>query len=130
MLDNLRYLFSVSLVIVISMVIFVSISSAESQASSIFYISKGVKVLAFVGGPPDSLSLKPIRVTSYEDQEIYLLHKDSGPGLYSFYLKGFKYESNDEYGSFDDDGFFVVSRRKVSQTKYFPKSSLKKKSKK
>ena len=108
----LRYLLGASLIIVILIVVSVTSSSAESSLKGIYYISKNVKVLAFYGDP-HSLNVTPLRLTSSERQKIRLFHKKSGPGIYAFYIEGFKYKTDDDYEVVREKGYFLISRRKV-----------------
>ena len=106
------------LTILIVLVVSTTGSLAESRPEGIYYISKNVKVLAFLGDP-HSLNVTPLRLTSFEHQKIRLFHKKSGPGIYAFYIDGFRYKDGDDYEVVREKGYFLVSRRKVIKaTKY------------
>ncbi len=105
-------------------------SCAEQPPSkySIFYMSKNVKVLAFIGHP-SSLDVTPIRLESYANQKIHLIHKKSGPGVYAFSLLGFKYKTDKGYEVMREQGYFLISKYKIRKSKYKLKTSLKHKTK-
>jgi hypothetical protein len=72
-----------------------------------YWIKGDVTVLAFIG-EPDTLNLQMIRYTTYCDQQVTLLNRESGPGIYSFYLFGLIIK--DENGNrkrINENGFFL-----------------------
>jgi hypothetical protein len=93
-------------------------SSGSAFAEDNFYlIDKDVKLLAFVG-PIGATVVKPVLYYTAVKQYITLLHKDSGPGIYAFYLK--RTIVNNENGdpiTISDDGFFVVRKKFVKEYK-------------
>ena len=121
----LRYLLLASLGIVVFMVIYVTGSSA-SKERNVYWIDKGVPVLAFIGNP-HSLKLKPVRFTTSEKQPINLFHKKSGPGIYAFYLPELAVQSTIGKRTLSMDGYFLVKRRLVRTSQYKKKVSLKSK---
>jgi len=55
-----------------------------------------------------------------------LFYKNSGPGIWAFYLTGFV--EKDIYGNrniIESNGFFLVKRNMISETEYKEKFSLK-----
>jgi len=120
---TLRLLLSASLVIVILMVIFVTGSRADPGVK-FRYLPKGTIVLAFIGNPT-TLDLVPVRLTSYEDQRVQFFHRRSGPGLHTFYLRGFRYKTDEGYEVIRDHGYFMVHKRKLRVGTYSPKLSMK-----
>lgn len=97
---------------VLYLIVFGMIKANAADKTLFYVIPKGTKVLAFVGDP-HSLNVKPIRLTSYEDQPVLIFHKKSGPGVWSFYLKGFEHNEQGRKVTISDNGYFMVSRRKL-----------------
>ena len=97
---------------------FLASGSTAFAKKSLFYIlPKGTKVLAFVGDP-HSLNVTPMRLTSYENQSILIFHRKSGPGIWSFYLRGFVHDDKIR-GRVEIplNGYFMVSKRKIINPK-------------
>jgi hypothetical protein len=102
------------IILILFAVMYLGIVKADAANKNLFYIiPKGTTVLAFIGDP-HSLNVKPIRLTSYEDQNILIFHRKSGPGIWAFYLKGFSHlTSNGTKTIIPNDGYFMVSKRKI-----------------
>jgi len=116
--------------IIIFIIVFIfSVCSAMSKRTNEYWIDKNVTVLAFIGSPVLSSSI-PIRITTYEKQPIILLHKKSGRGIYAFYLKNLIVKG--KHGRkhiIKKEGFFVVKKKLLSHSKFYPKASMKRKTK-
>ena len=100
-------------------------SSAYNKKKKVYWIDKGVTVLAFIGNP-HSLKLHPVRFTTYKKQVIKLFHKKSGPGIYAFYLPGFA--AKDIFGGeriIPYDGYFMVKKRFIRSPEDKKKISMK-----
>jgi len=99
-------------------------SSAAYKKKKVYWIDKGITVLAFIGDP-HSLKLTPVRFKTYEKQVIKLFHKKSGPGIYAFYLPGLKVR--DMFGGkrIITNGYFMVKKRFIRSTEYKKKVSMK-----
>jgi len=95
-----------------------------------YWIDSDQRILAFVG-KPHARVIKPVLFETATKQRILLFHKDSGPGVWAFYLKGLVVKDQDGFAkSVRKDGFFVVKKRLVRENRYSKKVSLKEKTKK
>jgi len=117
------------IIIFISIFIFSVYSIAMSKRAKQYWINKNVTVLAFIGNP-NSSSLTPVRFVTYEKQPIVLMHKKSGRGIYAFYLKNLIVKGDYGRRVIKKEGFFVVKKKLLSSSPYWPKQSMKSKTKK
>jgi hypothetical protein len=110
--------------IFIIIVICFPLSSANAK-TKLYWIDKGITVLAFIGNPY-SQNIIPIKLTSSKKQKIRLFHKKSGPGIYAFYLKGLSIKNkHGQIKTVTKRGFFLVKRSQTRLHEYKRKYSMK-----
>jgi hypothetical protein len=94
-----------------------AVSGTAFAEDDLYLIDKDVRLLAFVG-PIGARVVKPVLYLTAVKQYITLLHQDSGPGIYAFYLKGtIVRDKNGEPITIPDDGFFIVRKKLVKEYK-------------
>lgn len=101
----------------------------EAKEKETFWIRSNTTVLCFLG-KPTGLDLKTIKLTTYKKQEVVLFHKDSGPGIYAFFIKGLVvFDDNGKDTKVKTVGYFLAKRSQVTKDFWFKKESMKYKTK-
>lgn len=91
----------------------------------VYFLDKGITVLTFIG-KKDSLRVTPVKLTSYESQQLHLFHKKSGPGVYAFHLEGFVYKNKHGFRKVSQqEGYFMVRKRHLRVSRFYEKRSMK-----
>lgn len=104
------------IILILCIVLAFGVVKAYAGKSLFYILPKGTPVLAFIGNP-HSDELKPVRLTSFEDQTILLFHRKSGPGIWAFYLRGFSHlDPHKGKTIIAEQGYFIISKRKIRST--------------
>lgn len=114
----LKYIKDWKLWVTCAVIVFVLVMCGvlDAKDKEAFWIDKDVTVLVFAGDPY-SARVQPIKLTTFERQQITLFHKDSGPGIYAFFVKGLIiYGKTGKRAKAKIDGYFLAKRSQVSES--------------
>lgn len=100
--------------IIIIAIFALTMQAANSTAAyRVYKVKANQSVLGFMG-PIGSKQFVSIRLKTAKRQEVKLLHRRSGPGLYTFYVKELIVK-NEEGNIFtiQQEGYFVARRSQI-----------------